>query len=180
MGRTATFYNSGDYYAEGTFAKELRDNFNFGRETAKTCAWNHGLMPNPANSCNGLFDIFVTHIYKGDPDAWALTAAISGAHTLGGAQIKNSGFEGTWSDAENQGKFNNDYYKSILHKGWGPELSVGGNPDINQWKRVDEGASASHKEFMLDTDMCLAYDNNIEYANCLRNRDRSANRGNRR
>jgi hypothetical protein len=40
MGRTATYYNSGDYYADGTFAKVLRDNFKFGRKTAKTCSWN--------------------------------------------------------------------------------------------------------------------------------------------
>jgi catalase (peroxidase I) len=127
-------------------------------------------MPDPAKSCDGLDSIFIAHIYKGDPDAWALTAAISGAHTLGGASVENSGFSGTWSDAINQGKFNNDYYKSILHKAWAPELNLGGNPNKNQWKRVDLGTSASHKEMMLDTDMCLAYDNNIAYSNCIRNR----------
>lgn len=90
-------------------------------------------MPDPEKSCNGLSDIFVDHIYRGEDDAWALTAAISGAHTLGDASIANSGYSGSWSDAENQRKFNNNYYHSILQKGWSPLLSVGGNPAKNQW-----------------------------------------------
>lgn len=169
MGRTATLYNQGSYYAEGTFAKALRDNFKFGRTTSATCSWNIGLMPNPTDSCDGLNNIFIGHIYKDEVDAWALTAAISGAHTLGRAQASNSGFEGAWSDAENQGKFNNDYYKSILHKGWSPLLSVGGVEGKDQWQRVDQGVDPLFQELMLDTDMCLAYDGNIQYTNCLRN-----------
>jgi hypothetical protein len=48
-----------------------------------------------------------------------MTAAISGAHTLGSATIANSGYNGFWSDVNNSGIFNNDYYKAILLKGWG-------------------------------------------------------------
>lgn len=58
---------------------------------------------------------------------WYLTAAISGAHTLGRAHIDNSGYVGWWSDPDNSGIFNNDYYKSILQKGWMPALKIGGN-----------------------------------------------------
>ena len=50
--------------------------------------------------------------------AWRLTAAISGAHTLGGAKSHVSGFNGFWSDFENQGVFNNNYYHSLLYLGW--------------------------------------------------------------
>lgn len=78
-------------------------------------------MPNPTDGCGGtlgLKNIFVDHIYKGsdtqNSNAWKQTAAISGAHTLGKATIANSGFNGFWSDLSNSGKFNNDYYKSIL------------------------------------------------------------------
>ena len=60
-----------------------------------------------------------------------MTAAISGAHTLGSAKPHNSGYDGFWSDAKNSGIFNNDYYKSMLIKGWAPTLAVGGNPDKN-------------------------------------------------
>merc|ERR1711939_288118 len=94
-------------------------------------------------------------------------AAISGAHTLGSAKLHNSGYEGFWSDSKNNGIFNNNYYKSILAKGWGPDLKVNGNPEKNQWKRIDTVPEGEHREFMLDTDMCLAYDNNREHAKCM-------------
>jgi catalase (peroxidase I) len=62
-----------------------------------------------------------------------LTAAISGGHTIGAAHAENSGFEGTWSDAANQGVFNNDYYKSLILKGWAPKQL---DADHTQWERV--------------------------------------------
>lgn len=93
-------------------------------------------------------------------NAWRFTAAISGAHTLGQARISNSGFNGHWSDLANQGKFNNDYYRSLLLKGWGPELSINGNQHKNQWKRIDRDVESNgHHELMLNSDMCLAYMN---------------------
>ena len=125
-------------------------------------------MPNPLDGCLGLKAVFGDHIYKDTPNPWALTAAISGAHTLGSARISTSGFDGFWSDSDQQGKFNNDYYRSLLVKGWAPEFDVNGVPGKNQWRRVDVGASSSHKEMMLDTDMCLAYLSNKELADCKR------------
>lgn len=56
-----------------------------------------------------------------------------GAHTVGKASPENSGYDGHWSDSENVGLFNNDYYKSLLTKGWGPELAMYGNTAKNQW-----------------------------------------------
>lgn len=77
-------------------------------------------MPDPENGCDGLKDLFVDHIYAAHTDtiddmgglsmAWALTAALSGVHTLGRAEIKNSGYDGWWSDTQNSLKFNNNYY----------------------------------------------------------------------
>jgi catalase (peroxidase I) len=58
-------------------------------------------------------------------------AAILGAHTLGSAKIENSGYEGFWSDSP--GVFNNDYYRQMITRGWGPERAVNGNPERNQW-----------------------------------------------
>jgi len=83
-------------------------------------------MPNRVVGCSGLESIFYTNIYKCQTDNWDLTAAISGAHTLGQATIANSGFNGFWSSAAEQSKFNNDYFKSILTKGWSSELAVNG------------------------------------------------------
>jgi len=54
-------------------------------------------------------------------------------HTLGRAQIKNSGYNGRWGDAANSRLFNNHYYHSLLTKGWAPQRAVGGNPHKNQW-----------------------------------------------
>ena len=81
----------------------------------------------------------IVSFYIGRPNAWALTAAISGAHTIGGASLENSGYQGWWSDADSSGIFNNDYYKSAIAKGWSPETSVNGNAKKNQWQRADKG-----------------------------------------
>ena len=48
-------------------------------------------------------------------------------------QVANSGYNGFWGDAENSRKFNNDYYKSMIYKGWAPEKAVSGNTAKNQW-----------------------------------------------
>jgi len=97
-------------------------------------------MPDANVGCSHLEHIFVNHVYagNGDNNAWAMTAAISGAHTLGSAKTANSGFNGHWSTASEQGKFNNDYYKSLILKGWGPELAINGNSNKDQWKRIDD------------------------------------------
>ena len=62
---------------------------------------------------------------------WTMTAAISGAHTVGRAHQEFSGYNGFWSDSTNAGIFNNDYYISVISKGWAPELAVGGNSEKN-------------------------------------------------
>jgi len=140
--------------------------FHFGRSTVAECPLNLGLMPEPTDGCDGLEDVFHAHIYKDSNDPWRMVTAISGVHTLGSAKATASGFDGFWSDSENQGKFNNNYYRSIVAKGWGPELNVGGVEGINQWARMDDGRSDSHKEMMLDTDLCLLYVNNADLAQC--------------
>ena len=158
MGRTSPTYDSDNYYEEATLANLFLENFEFGRTTQTTCTESDGLMPNPENGCDGLESIFVDHIYASETgDEWMLTAAISGAHTLGSATIANSGYDGFWADSTQSGIFNNDYYKGILHKGWGVERAVDGNANKNQWKRIDLRADdLTHKEMMLSTDLCLA------------------------
>ena len=84
-------------------------------------------MPNPMKSCPGLEEIFVNNIYKNTEKPWDMTAAISRAHTIGSAKVENSGFSGFWSDPARSGVFNNDYYRSLVMKGWGPEIAVAGN-----------------------------------------------------
>lgn len=88
-------------------------------------------MPNPEEGCTDLKKIFVNHIYRGKfgkRKSWFMTAAISGAHTIGSAKLNNSGYDGMWGDPKNQSLFNNDYYKNIMAHGWGPRRRVGDNP----------------------------------------------------
>lgn len=157
MGRAATGYDQADPWKEGTLLSQYRNAFKYGRTTAETCPWSKGRMPNPTDGCPGLKAVFEDHVYSGHTQPWTMTAAISGAHTLGGANQATSGFNGYWSDSASQGKFNNDYYRSIVAKGWIPEISVGGVVGKNQWARSDVGMDLDHKEMMLDTDMCLYY-----------------------
>ena len=73
-------------------------------------------MPNPENGCDDLRKVFVENVYNGlwgSKIAWYMTTALSGAHTIGSAKPENSGYDGTWGDAKNQGIFNNDYYRNI-------------------------------------------------------------------
>ena len=91
-----------------------------------------------------------------------------GAHTVGKVNLENSGYEGHWSSPEEQGKFNNDFYKSLITKGWGPELEVNANPEKNQWRRIDEKGMGDHKEMMLNSDMALVYTSNVKYEHCRR------------
>jgi hypothetical protein len=137
MGRTTTDYNTADPYATGTYLATLKNKFKFGRTSAATCSWNVGFMPNPEDGCTGLETIFVNHIYKAHASPWRMTAAVSGSHTLGSAKIENSGYLGFWSSSERQGQFTNDYYVSLLLKGWGTELAVDGNAAKNQWQNID-------------------------------------------
>lgn len=146
-------------------AHVLRDNFKAGRKTREECEDSHNTMPLPEQGCegeNGLRGIFIEHIYGkfSEEMAWRLTAAISGAHTLGGADSGRSGYHGYWSDRETTGIFDNDYYRSMLLKGWGPyHIVQEGKPDKHEWYRIDAGSDpyTSHFQMMLDSDLCLAY-----------------------
>jgi len=137
----------------GTFP--FRENFRYGRTTVEDCSFVHGRLPNPENGCPANEDVFVQHMGLN----WGQTAALMAVHSLGRAKVENSGYDGFWSDAENSRKFNNNYFISILAKGWIPEQQVAGNSAKNQWKRGDMGGDAQRlgKEMMLNTDLCLAY-----------------------
>jgi len=80
----------------------LRDNFKSGRETKSDCSSQKGLMPNPELGCAALSDVFADHIYRDTGMPWTMTAAISGAHTVGSAKAANSGYDGKWSSSDQQ------------------------------------------------------------------------------
>jgi hypothetical protein len=154
IARTAVSAHSDtEHFAEGTLAQDFRKRFRFGRETRAQCEDSINKMPLPEMGCEGnlgLRGVFIDNVYGRFPEnkAWRLTAAISGAHTLGGADVGRSGYKGYWSDRESTGKFDNDYYISMLSKGWGPYLiTEEGKPDKHEWFRIDGGHDPYNSHF---------------------------------
>jgi len=133
----------------------FKSQFKYGRSTATECSFADGRLPNPEGSCKAVESAFVTNMGL----SWGESAALMGVHTLGRAQINNSGYNGFWSNSESSRRFDNNYFISLLAKGWAPEKAIAGNTAKNQWKRIDVGANEAKlgKEMMLNTDLCLAY-----------------------
>lgn len=164
--RTATNYNNSTEFNVGTLEAKFRDNFRAGRKTNETCN-ETGRMPNAEAGCTDIKTVFIDHLFSGvkskERFKWKLAAAISGAHTIGQATLNNSGFNGSWSDSDNQDVFNNDYYKSLLLKGWAPKEI---DATHHQWERVDKSTDGAG-QMMLSSDMCLAYLHNSEHDQCV-------------
>jgi hypothetical protein len=165
--------DSKSYDDSHSMMSRFREQFMFGRETLETCPENVHLMPNPENGCDDLKEIFIDHIYNtgkiGFKPRWHMTAALSGAHTIGSAKVENSGYDGMWGDPANQAIFNNDYYKNVITKGWGPKRAVQGNSGKNQWQLIDDSPQEEiDGQMMLNTDMCLFFQDNHLHAACMK------------
>jgi hypothetical protein len=136
---------------------DLKNNgpFMFGRQTSHECPGSAECLPNPERGCMAVEDTFVSNMGL----TWRQSAALMGVHSLGQARGHNSGYVGWWSDPENSRKFNNNYFVSLQRKGWRPQKAVCGNEEKNQWYASGPGRvkQGENLEFMLDTDMCLAF-----------------------
>jgi len=147
------------YLKEFPSRKEIsfKDKFLYGRTTAIECDFSTHILPNPEESCSDVQRVFLDNLGL----TWTGAAALMGVHTLGRAKIQNSGYDGWWSDAENSRRFNNDYFVSLVTKGWMPERKLGGNKDKNQWinSNFNYDEEVHGKQMMLDTDLCLLYSN---------------------
>mmetsp|Transcript_130061 Transcript_130061/g.224719 ORF Transcript_130061/g.224719 Transcript_130061/m.224719 type:complete len:542 (-) Transcript_130061:241-1866(-) len=150
---------------------DFRSQFRFGRSTVQQCP-KLPALPNPENGCDAVEQTFVRQMGL----TWRESAALMGVHSLGRAQKKNSGYDGWWSDPENSRSFNNNYYASMLAKGWRARRTptIGSraikekftfddtNPDKIQWARFDHRGNmpeSTRHEMMLNTDLCLAFAN---------------------
>jgi len=144
--------------------QDFHDRFMYGRSTRATCA-DAVALPNPANGCAANEVTFLGSDAFGM--TWRQTAALMGVHTIGKATLQNSGYSGWWQDEQNVARFNNNYYISIVNHGWGPSVKASGK---SQWDRIDtfhDDAGRQHPEMMLNTDMCLVYNNVFaETSNC--------------
>lgn len=87
MSKTATKFNADAPFAEGSLESKFRDNFRAGRTTLEECPDQYKLMPDAEKGCEDMKEIFIDNIYAKEKSSkrfrWKLTAAISGAHTLG-------------------------------------------------------------------------------------------------
>eukprot|EP00931_Biecheleriopsis_adriatica_P060391 TRINITY_DN3626_c1_g1_i3.p1 TRINITY_DN3626_c1_g1~~TRINITY_DN3626_c1_g1_i3.p1 ORF type:complete len:1029 (+),score=110.24 TRINITY_DN3626_c1_g1_i3:286-3372(+) len=153
-----------------TSSIDFRSQFRFGRVTAPSCTTLPAL-PDAERGCGAVKQTFVNQMGL----TWRDSAALMGVHSIGRAQKNNSGYNGWWSDPENSRLFNNNYYASLIAKGWRAgkpyshqdyhqykHLFPDTNPGRTQWVRFDlhGGQQEAHRhEMMLNTDMCLAYAN---------------------
>jgi len=136
---------------------DLRSNFKYGRKTRRECPDSARRLPDPEDGCAAVKDVFVDSLGL----TWKESAALMGVHTLGRARVSNSGYSGWWSSPQQSRLFNNDYYKSMVFKGWKPHQRICGNRNKNQWFKVGPQGGRTQQgfatEMMLDTDLCLAY-----------------------
>lgn len=133
--------------------------FQFGRTTSLQCPESGARMPAADQACGPVEQTFHQRMKL----SWRESVALMGVHTLGRVSRKNSKFVGWWSDPSNSRVFNNNYYKSMLSKGWGAFITRDGPW---QWIRSDQGSNQFHEDgsvnddetqVMLDSDLCLAY-----------------------
>mmetsp|Transcript_62503 Transcript_62503/g.135684 ORF Transcript_62503/g.135684 Transcript_62503/m.135684 type:complete len:641 (-) Transcript_62503:115-2037(-) len=152
--------------SQALLAQQFKADFRYGRTTAfQGCQFSALALPDPAESCVAVEKVFVDALGLD----WEMAAALMGVHTLGRVEPRNSGYSGWWSTPEHSRRFNNDYFVSMLAKGWCPELDVNGCSDAdaamgtcskkNQWQRCDVDREANNQahEMMLNTDLCLAF-----------------------
>merc|ERR1719401_541010 len=94
---------------------EFMKNFKFGRVTNPRCDFNPHL-PTPTDGCEANVKTFIAPGTLGL--TWRQVAALQGVHTVGKTHAKNSGFSGWWQDPDNVATFTNNYFISIVNKGW--------------------------------------------------------------
>jgi len=113
-----TIIDNNDDCAAGTHTNancetvpDLEATFQWGRQDCATAPYSDTIVGLPAGTLDytGLMDFFSKEFGFTTREVTALM----GAHTLGNAEISNSGFHGTWVNNE-QAYFSNQYYKNIV------------------------------------------------------------------
>jgi len=86
------------------------------------------------------------------------TALIMGAHTLGAANLANTGFVGRWTSSPNA--FNNEYYRTMVNPPSGEtqweQVEVG--TDKHEWRWGCDASGNGCQDLMLNVDMSLLFD----------------------
>jgi catalase (peroxidase I) len=156
----------------------FKNAFRYGRTTATSCVDAEKLLPDPERGCAAVEDTFVKNMGL----SWGESAALMGVHTIGKASVNNSGYAGRWSNPQASRLFNNDYFVSLVTKGWRPLNTICGNDAKNAWYMAGPGfpdvfpPEQEHLQMMLNTDLCLAYSANVSSAsNCCAWQENAAN-----
>merc|ERR1712048_1476069 len=129
--------------------------------TRSQCPKSGERMPAADRSCGPVEQTFHQRMNL----SWKESVALMGVHTLGRVNRQNSGFVGWWSDPQNSRIFNNNYFVSLISKGWGAFITR----DFPwQWIRSDKegekqfnddgSVNDDNTQIMLDSDLCLAYE----------------------
>jgi len=134
----------------GAQAIDFKSNFQWGRTTAISCPGAGAHLPDAEKGCSEVERIFINNMKLTEREA----AALMGVHTIGRTRLENSGYDGWWSDPTNSRIFNNNYYISMVTKGWIPKQTT---MNKHQWDRADVGRALPNHEMMLNTDLCLAF-----------------------
>ena len=116
-GGTETPPNDHSFYTHCQIVTDLQTSFRWGRQDCATAPYTEADVGLPAASLGyeGLMTFFAEEFGFSPRQVTALM----GAHTLGKADILNSGFHGTWVNNE-QGYWNNQYYTNMVNEslGW--------------------------------------------------------------
>jgi hypothetical protein len=132
---------------------DFRSQFKYGRITSHRCVFSYGRLPDAEKDCEDVDNVLVQNLGL----TLNQSAALLGAHTIGQASLNRSGYSGFWVGANSSRKFDNEYYLSLLMKGWGPKHNMNGLRQ--QWDRIDVGVDNDNHgpEMMLNSDICLYY-----------------------
>jgi len=97
--------------SNGINVPDLAINYTFGRVDCETAPYSSDVEKFPSSTFN--YQEIMSFFSEEFGFSPLEVTALMGAHTLGNAEITNSGFHGTWVQGE-AGQFNNKYYSNML------------------------------------------------------------------
>jgi len=108
-----------------------------------------------AQHCDETERVFLTQMGL----SWTDATALLGAHSLGFGHSEFSGHDGMWMDTLNETViFDKRYYEEIIRRAWRKRNVAG----VQDWTWAGDGALSGgdrlNPRFMLNVDLCLAFD----------------------
>lgn len=163
---------------QGTPHPHLDLPFRYGRVDREDCTGISAHRLPGASGCDQVEDTFIHQMNLAG--GWRDAVALLGAHTLGYGHSQFSGHDGMWVDeVEETVKFDKRYYEELLVRAWRlrdpdnnapqDDLSVHIGQPKQDWTWA--GPNGGNPRFMLNADICLAFDIDVVTDCCARIRD---------